>query len=268
MAVLLGSLSAPGIHPLARRSSDRKGFSASRLSIRCCESSPPRDYVPVVKMCGITTPGDASRAAAAGASYIGMILWPRSKRSVSISLAREIAAAAREQGAVPVGVFVDEDAHTIADSCREAGLDCAQLHGTGARAALDGLASSSSSLRVIYVAHAGKDGSIQTPQPVAGAPVEWTLIDSIQGGSGESFDWESLSRPGLGFVGKRGWFLAGGLKPENVGRAISLLRPSGVDVSSGIAGPDGIAKDLDRIASFVSAVHNWRSQQEENALLL
>jgi hypothetical protein len=60
------------------------------------------------------------QAARAGANLIGMILWPGSKRSVKeMSLAAEIAAAAREGGAEPVGVFVDESpeqarAHTHA----------------------------------------------------------------------------------------------------------------------------------------------------------
>ena len=52
--------------------------------------------------------------AAAGANLVGMILWPRAKRSIPAALAREVAAAARAHGAEPVAVFVDEDAHTIA----------------------------------------------------------------------------------------------------------------------------------------------------------
>lgn len=50
----------------------------------------------------------------AGAHLIGMILWPRAKRSVGGAVAAGIAAAARRHGAEPVGVFVDEDAATIA----------------------------------------------------------------------------------------------------------------------------------------------------------
>lgn len=48
-----------------------------------------------------------------GASLIGMILWPRAKRSISPAVARQIGAAARAHGAEPVAVFVDEDAATI-----------------------------------------------------------------------------------------------------------------------------------------------------------
>jgi len=55
---------------------------------------------------------------------------------------------------------------------------------------------------------------------------------------------------------RRGWLLAGGLTPSNVATALSLLTPNAVDVSSGIAGSDGICKDPARIQAFVKAVQN------------
>lgn len=84
-------------------------------------------YSPLVKMCGITTPEDAAFAAQAGAVYVGMIVWPNSKRSVSWGQAREICAAAREFGAEPVGVFVDESAAQIEKACHAIGLSFAQV---------------------------------------------------------------------------------------------------------------------------------------------
>jgi phosphoribosylanthranilate isomerase len=68
----------------------------------------------VVKVCGVTNAEDAIVAAQAGANLIGMILWPKAKRSIPAAVARQLAAAARAHGAEPVGVFVDEDAATIA----------------------------------------------------------------------------------------------------------------------------------------------------------
>jgi len=49
-----------------------------------------------------------------------MILWPNSKRSVSLSEAKEISRVAQSYGAESVGVFVDDDEDTIlrvSDSC-------------------------------------------------------------------------------------------------------------------------------------------------------
>lgn len=48
---------------------------------------------------------------------IGLILWPKSKRSVDLANAKEIAAATKEAGAVPVGVFVDEDTDQVNFCC-------------------------------------------------------------------------------------------------------------------------------------------------------
>ena len=64
----------------------------------------------LVKVCGVTTPEDATQAASAGAHFIGMILWPKSKRSIDLDVAKSVADAAKAAGAIPIGVFVDETA--------------------------------------------------------------------------------------------------------------------------------------------------------------
>jgi phosphoribosylanthranilate isomerase len=52
-----------------------------------------------------------------------------------------------------------------------------------------------------------------------------------------SFDWRQLSVPL--HEATHGWLLAGGLQPSNVAEAVSIAQPTGVDVSSGVCGPDG-----------------------------
>ena len=49
----------------------------------------------LVKVCGVTTPEDATQAAVAGADFIGMILWPKSKRSIPLDVAKQVADAAK-----------------------------------------------------------------------------------------------------------------------------------------------------------------------------
>ncbi len=93
---------------------------------------------------------------------LGMIMWQKAKRAVSMSVARDIASVAADHGIQSVGVFVDESAQQIQDACGESGIQVAQLHGSGARQALCQLPES---LHVVYVMNSDDQGVIQTPTP-------------------------------------------------------------------------------------------------------
>lgn len=225
-----------------------------------------------VKVCGVAHPECAELAAGAGADFVGMILAPGFKRSVELARAREICDAARDGGAEPVGVFVDEGAESIAETAAELGLGTVQLHGDGARRALARLPMG---LRAIYQMTVDGEGVIVTQSPTdlleeaqAGAApdpnawtkpanwvvhgrrtVDWVLLDGARGGSGEQLPWDRLAVPRG--CSRRGWALAGGLGPDNVAHAVAAARPDLVDVSSGVAGPDGVRKDPAKVEAFV-----------------
>ncbi|TVU33387.1 hypothetical protein EJB05_25202 [Eragrostis curvula] len=206
---------------------------------------------PVVKMCGITSARDAEVAAEAGAKLIGMILWPNSKRSVSLLEAKEISRVAQSYGAESVGVFVDDDEETIlrvSDSCC---LNFIQLHGDESRALVHTLSKNNC---IIYVLNADDDGNLINSPPDTEYELDWFLVDSAKGGSGKGFNWQKFQMPYV--KSKNGWLLAGGLHADNVCEALSVLKPNGVDVSSGICAPDGIQKDPNRISCFISNVRS------------
>ncbi|GBF94406.1 phosphoribosylanthranilate isomerase [Raphidocelis subcapitata] len=244
-----GAVQRAALRPAARPPRTRLACSASggASSSTSSGTAGAGSYRPLVKVCGVTNAADAEVAARAGANFIGMIMWPKAKRAVSDETASAIAATAARHGALAVGVFVDEDAATIAARCGRAGIPVAQLHGDGARAALGGLPER---LQVVYVLHADQSGQILTGLPDCGRAPEWLLVDGQQGGSGQAYDWSNL-RPPAGAA--RGWLLAGGLHPGNVADAVAATRPGGVDVSSGVCGPDGLRKDAGKVEAFVAA---------------
>lgn len=51
----------------------------------------------------------------------------------------------------------------------------------------------------------------------------------------------------------KGWILAGGLNDSNVAEAVAVCNPDVVDVSSGVTGSDGIAKDSGKVNAFIQA---------------
>lgn len=206
-----------------------------------------------VKICGVTNVADAELAVQNGADLIGMIMWPKAKRSVDDSTAAAISACAEAAGAKTVGVFVDETAETICARSTAAGLSYVQLHGDDARKALPDLPADT---QVIFVLGATPDGIIQTPLPskicsASSRLPEYVLVDSMKGGSGVALDWKALQVPEE--EATCGWLLAGGLTADNVAAAVSTARPTGVDVSSGVCGPDGLTKDADKVVAFIAS---------------
>jgi len=68
----------------------------------------------------------------------------------------------------------------------------------------------------------------------------WLLFDTLDdrrfGGTGRRFDWSLLA----GYRRQKPFFLSGGLTPDSVVAAISLVRPDGLDISSGVEESPGI----------------------------
>lgn len=202
-----------------------------------------------VKICGISDPASALAAAEAGTHAIGMIFAP-SRRQVTVARAREIAAAL-PPFVTKVGVFVNEERPRIleiVDACR---LDMLQLHGDESPefAAAFGLPV----IKAIRVRDA------RSLEAMAQYRVAAFLLDSydpdVAGGSGKAFTWElgADARPGAPVL------LSGGLTPDNVQQALDVVRPYGVDVSSGVE-TDG-RKDHAKIRAFIARVREWDHQR-------
>lgn len=196
----------------------------------------------------------ARAAVDAGADAIGLVFVPGSPRQVTVEQAQQIRASL-PPSVEPVALFVDIPADQIRSIAADLNVTLVQLHGRETPEDAARLAP----LRVIKAVSFQDDdidatlaGWTSAPSNVAGllfdAPQQG---EELPGGSGRRFDWSALAS-----LDRTGWppaIVAGGLTAENVGQALAMIRPWGVDVSSGAESSRGV-KDADLIKAFTKAV--------------
>jgi phosphoribosylanthranilate isomerase len=212
-----------------------------------------------IKICGITSAQDALAAAKAGADAIGMIFYKPAPRCISVETAREILEVL-PPFVTPVGLFVDAGVAEIRETVEALGLRHVQLHGHEPPEIVAGLKD-----RIVLKA-------LRVTANLSAEILSWgTAITEQQlyhlrgfvletagkgvGGMGVENDWDAIAKS-LGSCGVEegpSIIVAGGLRPENVGRVVRDLRPWAVDVSSGVEGSPG-RKSVEKMEAFVREV--------------
>lgn len=205
-----------------------------------------------VKICGLTTPLDAAVAIEFGADALGFNFYSGSKRYLRMEAAGEWIAALPgdvEKVAILVNPSWDEARAAAATG----GITALQLHG----AETPGFCRRLMEEGIRFE----KAVPVTGPDSLANVPDYCTatvLLDSGGagefGGSGRTFPWEIArdfvqAHPHLRVI------LAGGLTPENVAEAVAMVRPFGVDVTSGVESSLG-RKDNNRLRDFIAAARS------------
>jgi phosphoribosylanthranilate isomerase len=218
-----------------------------------------------IKICGITNLEDAQTAVDAGADALGFIFHEISSRRVDLEKVRDIVAALPPT-VEKIGVFAFEDSEKAQQIAKQAGLTGLQIHLEPHPSGELRQASAECAAVNFYPAMPAAwflgDGAVDPGlasfvEARPGRPFNTILLDSgtpeQPGGTGNTFDWtrtasviENLST-GLNII------VAGGLGPGNVTEAIRILKPWGVDVSSGVEETPG-KKDPHKVRAFVEAV--------------
>jgi len=207
-----------------------------------------------VKICGLRSRADLAAAAAAGATYGGLVFFPPSPRHMSLADLRWVAEE-RPAGLALVALTVDARDAELEGIVEAIPIDIMQLHGAESpeRVAEVRERFGKPVMKAVGVADEGDLDGLPDYADV----VDMLLIDArpprnavLPGGNGIAFDWRLIQ----GRHWPAPWMLAGGLTPDNVAEAVRLTGAEQVDVSSGVEFARGI-KDPLRIAAFLRAAN-------------
>jgi phosphoribosylanthranilate isomerase len=209
----------------------------------------PRGRV-FIKICGITNEADARMAIDAGADVLGFNLVRESKRYFDVEKAGDwIDKLPRE--ICKVSVVKDPLWEEAARISQLPFIDALQLHGEESPEFCRRLADAGIPF--------AKAVPVTASKSLAALPNYFTdtiILDSSVGGTfggtGKPFPWKFAPEfvrhhPRVMVI------LAGGLNPQNVAEAVSLVRPRGVDVTTGVEASPG-RKDPALVRAFIEAV--------------
>lgn len=233
-----------------------------------------------VKICGITNLEDALVAVDAGADAVGFVFYEKSPRCVTVQTAREIADKLPDS-VETVAVFAGESAERSVLTTRNLGFNSLQeypLTRIGAdpnqsstAIGIDGLKVYWALPMTMFLGDAAKNIAgflpqipkpslsmmFSYPEPSPAPEMISLMLDSGSseqpGGTGLAFNWHEAEQAVKELSGHWKIVVAGGLRPQNVFEAIEILRPWGVDVSSGVEARPG-KKDPEKVRAFVRAV--------------
>lgn len=204
-------------------------------------------FMTKVKICGITNLEDALLSIHLGADALGFNLYPQSQRYIRPEQVRVIL----EQlpaNVLTVGVFVDSDLDTIETIVRAAGLRAVQLHGSENA----GFAKKLRENIGAPVIKAFRVSKTFRAEDILQFDIDAILLDAyspnLHGGTGETFDWEIAKQVREIFPNM---YLAGGLSPGNVRRAVTEVTPFAVDVCSSVESSPG-KKDSELLRRFIA----------------
>jgi phosphoribosylanthranilate isomerase (EC 5.3.1.24) len=201
-----------------------------------------------VKICGLTNQADLQAAVEAGTDAIGVI------SAVDVATSREVdrGTAAELIAAVPpfvtaTLVSMPDDAEHAVELVKAIRPDALQLHGDFDADDL-GYIRAETGVKIIAAVDHEETDRAAALDGVADALLVDSTTEAGAGGTGETHDWEAtadlvetLTTPVI---------LAGGLTPDNVGEAVRVAAPFGVDVASGVERSEG-SKDHTAVATFV-----------------
>lgn len=205
-----------------------------------------------VKICGITQPEQSVAIASLGATALGFICVPSSRRYVNT--VQILAAVAKLPDNVDkIGVFANASTEEITQTVLDSGLTGVQLHGDESPEFCEQLRQFLPRVEIIKALRIrGREELDQVNSYTD--HIDTLLLDAYHpqqlGGTGQTLNWSLLQE----FSPNRPWFLAGGLTPDNIREALTQVHPNGIDLSSGVERAPG-DKNLDQVTKLFTKLN-------------
>lgn len=213
-----------------------------------------------IKICGLKTDGALAAALAGGASHVGFIFFAKSPRYVDPLEAGRLRQAGAGK-AQAVAVTVDASDAFLDDIVDKMHPDMLQLHGSETPARVAEI-KARYGLPVMKALSVSEAADLERIIPFIGVADRF-LFDAkppkgsqLPGGNGVAFDWHILA----GLDASVDYMLSGGLNAANIGDALRLANPPGIDISSGVESAPGV-KDPALIEQFFRAVRAARDNR-------
>lgn len=203
-----------------------------------------------IKICGITQSSDAIAAVDSGADAVGLVFYHKSVRAISPGQIGSIVKGINGQSKV-VALFVDPNVAEVEMVLDSNYIDMLQFHGaeTPEFCASFGLPY----MKAVAVKNAEDVRRSIAPYDSADLILLDSYSDKVPGGTGKVFDWDIAKA--IVETSDSKIVIAGGLNPENVQSAVSIINPFGIDVSSGVESSYGI-KDSKKVKAFITGARS------------
>ena len=202
-----------------------------------------------IKVCGVTTPASLE-AVSSGVDYIGLNFWPQSRRYIRLKAATSLMAGLPDDVQM-VALFVDPTRDEVGEVLDTGLVSLLQFHGDESPEFCQSF--NHPFMKAIRLRN--RD-SVDSIGHYLTSPSDKVLVDAYVpghvGGSGSPVDLD-LARVARDQYPDARLFLAGGLNPDVVERAIAVVEPYAVDVASGVETAPGVKSEA-LVQAFIRAV--------------
>lgn len=205
-----------------------------------------------IKVCGMRNAANIKQLVQLPINYIGFIFYPKSPRYVGELIDPEIIQSI-PQNIIKTGVFVNDSAKKIIETCKKNNLQAAQLHGDETSDTTGKIQNAGIiTIKAFKVSTTFDFSLLEVYKHVC----NYFLFDTFtinHGGSGKKFDWNVLKNVSI----QKPFFLSGGIDINDVEeiKALNINNFYAIDLNSKFETQPGM-KDISKLSTFINAIKN------------